>query len=171
MKFIFILEDEPRFQKEMAESISAIDESIQTRFFYSLAELFEWYKLLMKDGKGSIANAGGRHKYSRQELTFESQDHELCSIIFKEGMVNSSHLKLLAKLQKSILDHQACKPESPTSMILTAFDNPDFKIKEYLDPILSNIIFKPFDKLLLQQHLIFAINGRKPTEENALSNQ
>jgi hypothetical protein len=171
MKFVFILEDDVKFQKELAESISAIDDQIQSRFFNSLEELYDWFKSFLKDGPSSIAHAGRRHKYVAQELTFESPDHELVLILFQEGMINHTHLGMLSKIQKALIDRKACKPESPTSMVLTTFDHPDFDLKKYLDPVLNNVIFKPFDKLILQQHLIFAIEGRKLPKENTLTNQ
>lgn len=171
MKFVYILEDDTKFQKELAESISAIDPLIQSRFFNSLSELFEWFKTFSSEGRPAIAKGGKTHTYVHQELSFATDDNQIALIMFKEGMINHTHLKMVAKIQKALLERQACPLDTPTSMVLTAFDNPDFDIKKYMDPILSNIIFKPFDKLILQQHLIYALEGHKAPAENTLVNQ
>ncbi|HWU44209.1 MAG TPA: hypothetical protein VN132_12245, partial [Bdellovibrio sp.] len=47
-------------------------------------------------------------------------------------------------------------------MILTAFDSPSFDIKLAEDRIINNVIFKPFDKLILKQDLEFALTGHHP---------
>lgn len=171
MKFVYVLEDDPKFQKEIAEALSAIDTRIQSRFFHSLEEFFEWVKTFTKEGKPAITKGGRQHEFVPQQLAFDNDENELGLVVFKVEFLGASQLSLLKKLRKSFIDHQASTAEKPTGFLMTAFDNPDFDIKLFEDAILYNVIMKPFDKLILRQHLTFALEGRTPPTENTLNNQ
>lgn len=55
--------------------------------------------------------------------------------------------------------------EEPTAIIFTGFERPEFKIRDYeRENYRTDIIYKPFDKLILQEHLFMALVGRRPAK-------
>lgn len=171
MRFVYILEDDQKFQKEIAEALFAIDQRIQSRFFNNLMELFEWFQIFTKTGSRAISSGGQSHSYVKQELSFENEENHIAMIIFKDGIILPSHLGMLQKLQKSFVEHNVCSKENPTRFVITAFDDPSFQISSWAQPGISNVIFKPFDKVILQQHLIYALAGHMEPTLNVLERQ
>lgn len=79
-------------------------------------------------------------------------------------------MSLLRKTRDLFIKKGLCTTEDPTSLVLTSFESPDFDIKLAEDRIINNVIFKPFDKLMMQQHLTFAIGGRHPASQYSVHN-
>lgn len=171
MKFVYILEDDSKFQKEIAEAIALVDPKIQIRIFPKLEIFVEWLKLLMTSGTGAIAQGGAVQTFVPQEDVPENEVHQLVMVISKVEFLGSEQLNLLKKTRQLFIDRQICTPADPTAFVLTAFDNPDFDIRKYEDPILNNVVLKPFDKLILLQHLTFAIDGRHPPSKYSVVQQ
>lgn len=169
MRFVYIIEDEAKFQKEIADALTSFDPKIQVRIFASLENFVRWIKLAMQEGKAAIAKGGVSLKADAEAP--EGDDHELSLVISKNEFLGKNQLGLLRKTQKLFIAKGLCKAEDPTAFVLTAFDETDFHIKELEDGILSNILFKPFDQLILQQHLICAIDGRHPPSQTAVTAQ
>jgi hypothetical protein len=171
MKFVYVLEDDPKFQKEIAEAIAAVDPKIQIRLFTKLQTFVEWLKVLMTTGPAAVAQGGTVQQFVPQEDVPENEAHQLVMVISKVEFMGSDQLDLLRKTRKLFVDRQVCTVEDPTAFVLTAFDNPDFEIRKLENPILNNVILKPFDRLILIQHLTFAIDGRHPPTKNTVTNQ
>ncbi len=171
MKFVYVLEDDSKFQKEIAEAIALVDPKIQIRIFPKLEKFVDWLKILMTSGPPAIALGGDPQNFVPQEPVAEGEAHQLVLVISKVEFLGSEQLGLLKRTRKLFIDRKICTPEDPTAFVLTAFDNPDFKIRTYEDPILNNVILKPFDRLILTQHLTFAIDGRHPASKYTVANQ
>lgn len=169
MRFVYIIEDETKFQKEIADALASFDPKIQVRIFDSLEKFVRWIKLVMQEGKAAIAKGGVSLKPDAESP--EGDDHELSMVISKNEFLGKNQLNLLRKTQKLFIAKGICKAEDPTAFVLTAFDETDFHIKELEDGILSNVLFKPFDQLILQQHLICAIDGRHPPSQTTVTAQ
>jgi hypothetical protein len=171
MKFVYVLEDEPKFQKDIAEAIALVDPKIQIRFFSKLEMFAAWLKLLMTEGPKAIALGGAVQTFVPQEDVPENEEHQLVMVVSKIEFLGEEQLGLIRKTRRLFIDRKICTPLDPTSFVLTAFDNPEFDIRKFEDPVLSNIILKPFDRLILIQHLTFAIDGRHPPSKNTVTNQ
>ncbi|MCE3009538.1 MAG: hypothetical protein LW875_02860 [Proteobacteria bacterium] len=170
MRFVYVLEDEVRFQKEIADAIAAIDPKIQVRFFLKLQNFAEWLKLMMTQGPSAISQ-GGTVPQGILQQPISEEAHQLVAVISKVEFLGSEQLGLLKRTRDLFIQRKICTVEDPTAFVLMAFDKPDFKKEELEDRILNNIIFKPFDKLILIQHLTFAIDGRHPPSKYTITNQ
>lgn len=164
MKFIYVLEDDIRTQKEIFESIQSIDSKLAVRFFLNLAEFHEFLKLGMAEGPLALAKSGQRHELDLIEPVAGTPTDTLRLVIAKDEFMGTQNMGLLRRLREFLIRKQMCSAEEPTAAILTAFDSPEFDIKLAEEGIINNVIFKPFDKLILKQHLEFALAGRHPLE-------
>lgn len=171
MKFVYVLEDDPKFQQEICEAISFIDPKIQIRLFPKLENFAEWVRHMMTTGPAAIAQGGAVQSFVPQEPVPENDTHQLVLIISKIEFLGARQLSLLKKTRNLFIERKICTAEDPTAIVLTAFDNPEFDIKQLESRILNNVILKPFDRLILMQHLTFAIDGRHPPSKYAVANQ
>lgn len=171
MRFVYIIEDETKFQLEIAEALIGFDPKIQVRVFGSLEAFVRWIKVVMEEGKAAVAKGGLPLVIKNQEPLAENEEHELSLVVSKSEFLGKNQLGLLRKTQKLFISKGLCKADDPTAFVLTAFDEPHFNIKELEDGILSNVLFKPFDRLILQQHLICAIDGRHPPSQTTVATQ
>ncbi len=159
MKYIIVLEDEPSFKKDLLDVIKSIDSQLQVRFFNTLAKFHEWMKDAMIKGPLSLAEGD----------TPAAADDELRLIISKNELLGTHNIELIRRTQEFLLRKKFCLPTQPTAFIVTAFDSPDFQVAEAEDAIISNVIFKPFDKLILKQHFEFALGGNQPLDGSTIS--
>ena len=83
--------------------------------------------------------------------------------------IRSECISLLKKTKDLFVERKICTVEDPTAFVLTVFDDPGFKIKQLENRILNNVIFKPFDRLILIQHLTNAIDGRHPPSKYTIT--
>lgn len=171
MKFVYVLEDDPKFQQEIVEAIAITDPKIQVRLFPQLDAFAAWMKFMMTTGPAAIAQGGIVPSFAPQEPLAEGEAHQLVLVISKIEFLGVEQLGLLRKTRDLFIQRQICTKEDPTGFVLTAFDDPSFKITELEDRILNNVIFKPFDRLILAQDLTFAIDGRHPPSKNTIANQ
>ncbi|MGZ3747604.1 MAG: hypothetical protein ACXWRE_09545 [Pseudobdellovibrionaceae bacterium] len=167
MKYIYILENEQKFRDEMAEAIHKSDPQLVIRYFNSLEEFSEWIKTAMIEGAQALPKGG--FGLSEQPENSEGP-HQLLLVITKNEFLGAKHMPLLKKTRELFIKKGLCTADDPTSLVLTSFENPDFDIKLAEDRIINNVIFKPFDKLILQQHLNFAIGGRHPASQYSVHN-
>lgn len=170
MKFVYVLEDDPKFQKDIAESIIFIDPKIQIRIFSKLEYFVDWIRVMMTEGPAAIVKGGVSPDEIPQEPLAE-EAHQLVLVISKIEFLGAKQISLLRKSRDLFVQRGICTKEDPTSIVLTAFDDPHYNLKELGDRILNNIIFKPFDRLILIQHLTFAIDGRHPASKYTIANQ
>lgn len=170
MRFVYVLEDDLKFQKDIVEAIYSIDPKIQIRVFPKLAEFIDWVRLMMEEGPSAISK-GGQFPASVQQEPVIEEAHQLVTIISKIEFLGKKQLPLMQKTRSLFIERGICTKEDPTAFVLAAFDKPDFQIHDLQDPILANVIFKPFDRLILIQHLTFAVDGRHPPSKYTIANQ
>ncbi len=164
MKFIYVLEDDIRTQKEIFESIQSIDSKLSVRFFLNLAEFHEFLKLTLIEGPLALAKSGRRHELDMTEPVEGTDTDVLRLVVAKNEFMGTQNMGMLRRLREFLIRKKICSLEEPTAAILTAFDSPEFDIKLAEEGIINNVIFKPFDKLILKQHLEFGLAGRHPLE-------
>ncbi|WP_413291373.1 hypothetical protein [Bdellovibrio sp. HCB337] len=168
MKYIYILENEKKFRDEMIEAIRKIDSQLMVRYFESLEEFAKWIKLLMSEGTESLPKGGTAP--DGQDESSGAGPHQLLLVISKNEFLGAKNMSLLRKTRDLFIKQGVCTKEDPTSLVLSGFESPDFDIKLVEDRIINNVIYKPFDKLILQQHLTFAIGGRHPASQYSVHN-
>lgn len=168
MKYIYILENDQKFRDEMIEAIRKIDPQLMVRYFESLEEFAKWIKVVMMEGALAIPK-GGTPPPGQAENSGGGPP-QLALVVSKNEFLGAKHMALLHKTRDLFIKKNLCTPEDPTSLVITSFESPDFDIKLVEDRIINNVIFKPFDKLILQQHLTFAIGGRHPPSSYSVHN-
>jgi hypothetical protein len=171
MRFIYVLEDEQKFQKQIVDAVNQIDPKIQVRFFLNLESFAEWVKELMLKGPQVITQGGRPPSWLPPVEIKPGEIHYLVTVIAKVEFLNAKQIPLIKKTRELFVQRQVCPREDPTTFVLTTFEDSAVKIKEYMDASLNNLIFKPFDRLILTQHLIFAIEGRRPPSTFIIANQ
>lgn len=166
MKYIYVLEDEPKLQEQIFKALKVSEPESKIRFFISIDEFHKWIIQAVKLGNQSL-HAGGVATASDPEKDLVAQpDDHLLLLISKEEWLGSRHMALIRKTQEMLIRKKICTKEDPTRLVLSAFENPDFDIKLVEDRVICNVIFKPFDELILQQMLHFALKGHHPASES-----
>lgn len=169
MKFIYILEDDERIQKDLFDTLQNIDPRLRIRFFQSLSQFHEWLKIAIQSGPKALAIGGSKHKDDNSENPEPSSSHELRLVIAKNEFMGIKNMNLLERARDFFIRKKLCAEYEPTSLILTAFDSPDFDISLAEKRIINNVIFKPFDKLILRQHIEYALSGHHPLNSSTVA--
>ncbi|MFS4460116.1 hypothetical protein [Bdellovibrio sp. HCB2-146] len=167
MKFIYVLEDDIRAQKEIFESLQSIDSKLQIRFFQNLAEFHEFLKTALTEGPKALAVHGHRHSLDQGDPVEPTVADELRLVIAKDEFLGTQNMGLIRRARDFFVRKQMCSIEEPTALIITAFDSPDFDIKLAEERIINNVIFKPFDKLILKQDIEYALTGHHPLQSSS----
>jgi len=169
MKYVYVLEKELKFQKEIHEALLKVNPALQLRYFTELESFANWINLAMKEGNKALSR-GGTPFVANAELPGPQEDDRLVLLVSSNEMIGSRSMALLKKTHQLFLRKALCSAEEPTSVVITSFDDPDFDIRAVEDRLVNNVIYKPFDLMILQQHLNNAVNGRHPPSENNLHN-
>jgi hypothetical protein len=155
MKYVVLIEDDAKFRSEIVEALTTFDPQLRIKEFPHLDEYAEWIKQLITKGKS----------------LFEDKEPEVRLVISKVEFLGKEHLGLLRKTRDLFIAKGLCSKEDPTGFVLTTFDKSEFNIVDLEDRILNNVIYKPFDRLILSQHLIYAMDGRHPPSKYTVHNQ
>ncbi|KHD89628.1 MAG: hypothetical protein OM95_02575 [Bdellovibrio sp. ArHS] len=169
MKFIYILEDDERIQKDLFDTLKSIDPKLHIRFFFSLAEFHEWLKSALMTGPLALAPGGRKYKDDTSEDIAPAATHELRLVVAKNEFFGVQNMGLIKRAREFFVRKKMCSEQEPTALILTAFDSPDFDIGLAEERIINNVIFKPFDKLILKQHLEYALTGHHPVTSSTVA--
>lgn len=164
MKFIYILEDDERIQKDLFDTLQNIDQRLHIRFFENLYQFHEWLKTAIQVGAKALATGGFKLDYDHSEDIAPSASHELRLVIANNESLGTKNMNLVERARDFFIRKKMCSEFEPTALILTAFDSADFDISLAEKRIINNVIFKPFDKLILKQHIEYALSGRQPLD-------
>lgn len=169
MKFIYVLEDDERIQKDLFDTLKNIDPQLAIRFFPSLEHFHNWLRLAIHEGPKSLAVGGQPFSEDTTDQIAPANTHELRLVIAKNEFLGVKNMGLIKRARDFFLRKKICSEQEPTSLILTAFDSPDFDIKLAEERIINNVIFKPFDKLILKGHLEYALKGHHSVSSETIS--
>lgn len=164
MKYVYVLENEEKFRNEIAEALYKIDPRLVVRYFNGLEEFGNWIQLVMQEGAKALPK-GGVPANKEEFVIEEGTSHELNLIISKNEIFGTGHMSLIQRTRDLFIKKGLCTVTEPTALVLTSFESPQFDIKQAEKEFVHNVIFKPFDKLMLSQHLVFAIDGRRPPSQ------
>ena len=150
MKTIVLIEEDQHYQNEVNAAVHELDHQNKFITFKNLKEFYSWFsKLLTNDN-------------NQKE---EKKDH-IDLIIADFDSFKDVSLKLLVKTQKALVEKHLGDEEIPPSFIITTHETPEFHIESYLHSIIANILYKPFDRLILKESIHNALNGRKPIDSS-----
>ncbi|MFN8790019.1 MAG: hypothetical protein ACK5Y2_01025 [Bdellovibrionales bacterium] len=166
MKYIYVLEDDPKLQKQIFEALRKSDPQSQIRYFSSFENFKDWITLAIREGKPAISQGGFKLGLDPDPMSQAQADDELVLLVTKDEWLGSRYMKLMKKTHELFIRKALCTQEEPTRVIITAFEKPTFDIKLVEDRIINNVIFKPFDQLILQEHLSMALAGHKPPTQS-----
>lgn len=144
MDYVFVLEDDPVYRKQITDTLKKIQETFEIKTFDSLDSFSSMVKSIMTHGPKALS----------------SDDRETVRVVLvitRLEFIGADRLSLLEKTKEFFMRRGVCTAEEPTRFVLTAFDEPGFKFENLKRPIVANVIFKPFDRLILQQHLQLAM--------------
>lgn len=172
MKMVQVLEKDPKSQKEIIEALLSIQPAFHIRIFNSIESYAIWVQKFIKEGPRALLQGGVLAEGCQpMDLNDASIKPEVSLLVVDSEMLGIEHLPLIKKTRDLYFRKGASSEEGPPGLIVTAFENPDFEIKTWIIPEVNNLIFKPFDRLILSQHLIHAIDGRNPPSAYTISNQ
>lgn len=169
MKFIYILEDDERIQKDLFDTLKNIDPKLCIRFFPSLEHFHNWLRVAMTEGPKALAAGGTPFIEDTQEKIAPTSTDELRLVIAKNEFFGTQNMGLVKRAQEFFLRKKICSEQEPTALILTAFEGPEFDIRLAEDRVINNVIFKPFDKLILKGHLEYALKGHHQVSSDTIS--
>lgn len=169
--FAFVLEDEAKFQTQIFQALRKINPQVKVRFFSTLEDFSAWIALFIKDGVSVVETAGFRLPEDTQIETVNAEK-TIRLLVCKSELLGSRSTTLIGKTIELFARKNLCNAEEMTSVVLTAFDHENFDLKSLEASFVNNIIFKPFDSLILEEHTRYAFVGRKkPSDENFKSNK
>jgi hypothetical protein len=157
MKFVLLLEDDPRFIEPVKEALNQIDPQLELVVMNQLVDLMNWIKQIVQKGSDAFEDLHPDAK---------GKENELRIIMSKTEFISWRHIELLRKTREFFIRKKICTAEDPTSFLISSFESPKFDLHAYENKTLQNVIFKPFDKLILLQDLEYALAGRHPPKKH-----
>lgn len=158
MDYAFVLEDDQLYRKQIENALKEINPLLGLKYYANLEEFYNWMKEII--AQGTAAWAEEEKDTSRVRL-----------IVLRGEFLGVEKLDLLNKVKELFVRKGMCTDEEPVAFVLTAFEDPGFQIEKYQKPFVFNVIFKPFDELILREHLSYALAGRLAPSEFSLSYQ
>lgn len=159
MDYVFVLEEDPLYRRQIQKAITDINPLLSIKFYHDLEEFYNWIKEIIAQGNRPWSEEG------------EKETNRVRLVISRCEFIGHDRLELLVKVRDLFTRRNMCTAQEPVGFVLTAFDDPSFHIAKYQHPILSNVLFKPFDELILREHLSYALAGRTVPKSVGLSHQ
>ncbi|PWU12180.1 MAG: hypothetical protein C5B49_16640 [Bdellovibrio sp.] len=161
MDYVFILENEHHQRYQLQKALRDINPLLGTKLFANVEEFYNWLKEIMAQGARSwTEDEDDKNDTSRVRL-----------LITRAEFFGPNRMDLLERIKDLFIRKNLCTAEQPVQFLLTAFDDPTFRIEGYEHPIVANVIFMPFDELILREHINYALAGRVPPSEFGLTYQ
>jgi hypothetical protein len=171
MKFVIILEDDLYLQRQIVEALEAVDPKMCLRGFNQLKDYAEWFQRMMTEGPKSLESAGEHIGGAEATPNQDKDPHRLALVVSKIEFMGERQMDLIAKSLKILIGKNLCTEADPTAVVLTAFPEKNINLMALQKTFITNLLYKPFDRLLLQQHLSFAVSGHHPPNQIAIANQ
>ncbi|OYZ22881.1 MAG: hypothetical protein B7Y39_07370 [Bdellovibrio sp. 28-41-41] len=169
--YAFVLEDEDKFQKQIFQALRKINPKLKIRFFNTLEDFSAWIAHFIKEGLSVVETAGFRLAEDT-EIESVGGEKNVRLLMCKSENLGVQSISLIGKTIDLFARKNLCTKEEKTAVVLTAFDHEKFDLKSLEASFVNNIIFKPFDALILEEHTRYALVGRKkPNDENFKSNK
>ena len=140
-----MIEQDLGFVADLDEALSQIDPKLQTVRFATSTEFLAWMEKL------------------------QAHDPELSPPLPTDvfhGLITSieswkfKDVRLIGKFKTLFVQKKLAAKEEDIFVLFTGFETPTFQLKRFESKSVNNVIFKPFDKLLLKQLIDVALKGR-----------
>lgn len=158
MKCACIIEIDKQIKEEIQSTLSQIDSQLKV-FTFSNLEEFHKFTLGLIEKMKDTSNKSNSEKI------------ELKLVIGDIAFLGPSYFTLVEKIKNLFIRRGFCTEQDPTQIILTAFNSPNLDHRQIESKVINNVIFKPFDKAILKQHLAVALNGHKIVRESSVFKQ
>ncbi len=159
MQCVFLIEDDKRFDFQLREALKQVDSKLYVHSFSNLEALLEWIKIAFTEGMTAFETLSPELKGKKCELRL---------VVSKMEFLGAKHIRLIQRTRQFFGEKEFCKKDDLTAFVITAFESPDFQIHDFEDRSVQNVIFKPFDPLILIQDLSYAITGRHPLNKEMI---
>lgn len=191
MKYVITIENEPKLLAQVAESLYLSDSKLIIRNFNTFDGFQNWLLYLKQNGSSAINQAGytleealessplfqkienirKKNESKSIKVVGKELNEHLLLLIIKLEMLSKEQIEKLAETLKLFESTDLNTPETTTTIVFTAFESPNFKLKEFLHPYVGNILFKPFDIPILNQQLFYALNGNQDAKSEFVFQQ
>ncbi|MCB0421369.1 MAG: hypothetical protein KDD61_10245 [Bdellovibrionales bacterium] len=148
MEYILIVEPEVSVVRTLQSTLESLQDPKKLKAFSSGTDMLNW---LTK-------------KIAEKKRLGDKMQMDVRLIILDSHMVAEGKAHLLEPIQKRLVAENLTHPEKPCGYVVTFYESEDFNIRHYIHPLIYNVIFKPFDALLLKESLKAALNGRVPVQ-------
>lgn len=153
MSLACIIEREPIQKRQIEIALKEIDEKLTVLSFDDLEGFYQWFNALLK----------------KEDAEAKKEDLKL--IVGDIEFLGPRYFSLIEKLRKLMVRRGLIAKEDDLAVILTTFEAPDLNFKQIESRTITNVIFKPFDKPILKQHLQVALAQQKAIKEYMIYNQ
>ena len=99
-----------------------------------------------------------------------SDEDKLLVVITKDEILGRNNIPLLEKTKDLFVKKGLCSESEQTAFLVTAFDREGFNISQYQSKVIWNVLMKPFDDLILKEHISYAVAGRHPPSSYGVAN-
>lgn len=151
-----MIEEDPTAQNEIAEALAKVDPKAQVISFTKSQDFLAWMLKIQA------------HEPDVQPPV--PQDRFL-GLITSITSWRFRDLRLIGKFKALFVQRGFAKTEAELFVIFTSYESPNFRIKRYEYRSVNNVVFKPFDKVVLEQVLQIAFEGAKPLKSKVTHTQ
>lgn len=158
-----IIEDEILMGTQIETAIKEIDGQLNILRFNNLEEFYQWFSKTVTsrtaENSSDDPNAG-----SKTNL-------DLKLIVSELKFLGPRYFSLIEKVRRLMVRRSIITSENDLAIILTSYDSPGLNFKQIEKRIITNVIFKPFDRPILKQHLQIALASQKAVTDFVVFNQ
>jgi len=166
MKFAIIIDDDPRSSKELEQALIDLKKDVQIEKFQDIREFVGWIRpkiQKMREDKLKASEADGEKKPKEK-----AEPDRILLLVIGIDRMGSRFVRLINKARQFLINNNFADEETPPNFILTAYEHENLKVKACRNQYVNNIIFKPFDKPVLNQNLNLALTPGPPPSSSEL---
>lgn len=183
---VIIVEKDPKFAREIKEALGGVDASLEFFEFPDLNLFVTWfqeqiqkikkindtYKQQAEEAANQPVPLGATPQKPPEFVEIKNPDNlEIRMVVCPSDYFSEKGFTLLQRIREYFVKQEMCKADNITSFVLTAFETDQFDFYKYEKSIVSNVLFKPFDKLILREHLGVAYAGLKGSKAGEIYKQ
>ena len=151
MSWLLVIEENPSLVEQISEAMAVLDPKAAVVHFPDSRSFLAWMDQV---------------KTKAPDLQPSVPANKFLGIVTAVETWKFKDVRLIGKFKALFVQMGFAQSEEEIFVIFSAYEVPNFQIKRFEYRSVNNVIFKPFDKLVLQQVLDVAFKGRK-----ALKNQ
>lgn len=161
-QYALILENDPKSLSEITKVLAALNPELAIIEFQQMSQFKEWRDQATQNGIAHV---------SEKETATSAKKNIISIVIACREIAGPDIVKFLTDFQEMLIDKGFCMSEEKTPMVITAYDKPEMKLSSLQSHHISNVMFKPFDFLILQQHLAYALSGHHKSDNRTIASQ